>query len=401
MKSYLVSDLREGMKADHPVFIDPYHVFLYSYDPLNGEDLEKLKKWGIQEVYSHGKISLDDLQQSSQESSSSAISPSISRHEQELRLTIIKQRYQEFRANVPAFLQIVQKLGKEMAKQMQILVQQKSINTAFELGSLDAFIKRLQVIPMMLLVFQYIRFTSNWELQHSLHCAAYSIIFAQNLGYVDKEIHHLALAVLFMNAGMFSIPSFVREKGTDLGEHEKNYIKAHPILSYKLLSKARRGQDTMRDLAIQHHEAYDGSGYPRGLKGDEISEDAMIAKICDVYTASIEERHYRSPKLPSVAIRELLSKHIKTFNPKMARAFAKMLSLYPIGSFVKLSDASTAMVIEGHPQKALLPTVRLMRNNQNQPYPGFVFLDLSHREDLQIKNTIWPASLKIQVEKEL
>ena len=197
-----------------------------------------------------------------------------------------------------------------------------------------------------------------------------------------------------MDIGMLAIPSHVRNKTSPLEVSEIKVLRSHTILSFRLLENFNSDiKKFLSGIALQHHEAFDGTGYPRGLKGDQIYPLATIAGTCDSYTAMIEKRPFRDAYLPAMAIRHMLSpKNISRYNPKVIRAFARELSIYPLGSFAELNDGRIVIVLASHEEAPKRPIVRVIRNSKKLPVQEIVFLDLKHEDNLRIIKPIDPRN---------
>ena len=402
MKKIAVSELKPGIKFDQPVFIDAYNILLESRRVLEQKDMDFLRQWGIQELKTYGKL-FDSLE--SKGPGSGAVSggaASISNYDEELLLIRHKNQYESFRKKISVF-------SKDLHENCALLERSfkdflgKQIPQAHHIEQVaDSLVEYITNFPLLLILLRHHKFSSNWIICHLVHAAGYGVLLARGLGYGRPDIRNLAAAMLTMDIGMFAIPGSIRGKDKALEDEEIKLIKKHPLLSYRLLYSASSSKSVkMANIALQHHESYDGSGYPRGLKGENIDQDAMLAKICDVYTAMIEKRSFRERVLPAQAIKNILSHSAQRFDPNILRVFVREISDYPIGSFVRLDNGCVAMVIASHSQKPNSPVLRLMRDPQKKHYPQLQFMDMSHKSSLKIEDAVAPISVGIDILKEL
>ena len=405
MKKILTSELKLGVKFDQPVFIDAYNMLLGAGQAIQQEDLDSLRKWGIQEIKTHGEIlaSLASLEAKQKESAvASNGTAAISNYEKELLLLKYKNQYESLRKKASVFPHDLRENCALLENSFKAFLS-KGIPQSHNIEQVaDSLTENIINFPLLVVFLRYSKFNSNRIICHLVHSTAYGILLAKGLGYSKMDIRNIATAMLTMDLGMFTIPSSIREKDKTLEAEEIKLIKKHPLISHRLLYSASSTKSIrISNIALQHHEAYDGSGYPRGLKGKNIDQDAMLAKICDVYTAMIEERPFRKRFLPYVALKNMLSNSAKRFDPDILRVFIKEMSIYPVGSFVKLNNSCIAMVIAIHPQNSNLPILRLMRDPQKLPYPELQFMDIAQESAIQIESPVAPASVGIDPVREL
>jgi HD-GYP domain-containing protein (c-di-GMP phosphodiesterase class II) len=158
---------------------------------------------------------------------------------------------------------------------------------------------------------------------HSNRVQHYSVHIADKLGLSSEINFNLALASLFHDIGKCFIPDEILNKISSLNESEFNYIKRHPTYSSELLQSK-----FIKDVSIiveQHHERIDGSGYPKGLKGDAIRIEAKIIAVADSYDAMTSDRSYRKAFTPIVAMEELKRCIGKYYDEKIVLALETIL----------------------------------------------------------------------------
>ena len=128
---------------------------------------------------------------------------------------------------------------------------------------------------------------------------------------------------------MVRVPSYITEKKDSLSEEEYNRIKTHPIYGYRIITKELELTNEIATIALQHHESYDGTGYPRKSKSESISEFAKIVSICDVYAAMTRKRSYRDEHLSYNAMKNVLSESNRKFDPSVVKAFLSNMAIHP------------------------------------------------------------------------
>lgn len=157
---------------------------------------------------------------------------------------------------------------------------------------------------------------------HSAHTATYAAAIAQMLGHPPETLQSIRQAALFHDVGKLGIPDTVLQKPAPLSLDEKEIMKKHSEIGYMLM----RGMpllETEAETAYCHHEHFDGSGYPRGLKGEQIPLTARIVSVADSFDAIRFRRPYHSPSAPAVVIEEILKGSGTWYDPQVVDAFEK------------------------------------------------------------------------------
>lgn len=195
---------------------------------------------------------------------------------------------------------------------------------------------------------------------HTVEVILASLMLGRGMGYDRKKLLELGLAAFLENVGMYRIPEGILQKPTKLEPGEIERIREHPEASARILSRLGERYGWLADVASQVHERADGSGYPKGLKGAEISEFASIIGLVDSYVAMIRRRAYRDRILQPDAIRFILKEAKTQFATKTLKAFLNSISLFPFNTYVKLNNKSIGRVISTDRNHPLRPTVQVL-----------------------------------------
>ena len=212
---------------------------------------------------------------------------------------------------------------------------------------------------------------------HSVSVCAMLVSFAKVAQMEMNSIHDLALGALLHDVGKMRVASAVLNKPARLTDEEYRHMKSHVVLGSDLI----RQLPGIPPLALEpielHHERFDGSGYPKGLKGEEISPAGRMTAIVDVYDAITSDRVYRKGMSPAAAVQKLFEWSKFHFDPVFMQLFLKSVGIYPIGSLVKLESGRLGVVIEQSDTHLLTPVVRVMYDGKRQHYLAPEILDLS------------------------
>jgi putative nucleotidyltransferase with HDIG domain len=195
---------------------------------------------------------------------------------------------------------------------------------------------------------------------HSVNVAILSTALALAKGYGQKEITEIGVGALLHDIGCTKVPQEILSKPGRYSDLEYEMMKKHTEWGYEMLREQDGISLLSAHIAYQHHERLDGSGYPRGLKGDEIHEYAKIVGMCDVYEALTAKRFHRDAFLPHEALEFILGGGTALFDLNLVRLFAKNVAVYPIGMTVKLNTNETAVVVSLNPEYPQRPVVRLL-----------------------------------------
>jgi len=207
----------------------------------------------------------------------------------------------------------------------------------------------------------------EYTFTHCINVSVLATAFGNYLGLSHHDLNDLGAAALFHDVGKSLVPAKILNKPGKLTDQEFLIMKKHPERSYFLL-REKKGipKRVLRGIA-EHHEKYNGAGYPRGLAGDDIHPFARIIAVADVYDALTSRRVYKPPMMPSKALTILYGMRGKDFHPGKAETFIKFLGIYPVGSLVRLSDGRHGVVVGSNPDAPLSPTVIIAFDAAMQP----------------------------------
>jgi len=177
------------------------------------------------------------------------------------------------------------------------------------------------------------------------------------LGYHGKELERLTFAGLLHDIGLFAVPQSLITKSGRLTKEERTLIERHPDLGYQTIQKAGEKYDWLAQVVSQAHERWNGQGYPKKLKGREVSEFAQIIGVVDIFDALVSPRRYRRRFFPHEAVRELLAVERTAFPREIVKALVEQLSAYPLGTSVRLSTGEVGSVMRINTRYPLRPVV--------------------------------------------
>ncbi|MGL4369883.1 MAG: HD-GYP domain-containing protein [Spirochaetota bacterium] len=376
MNTFSVEKLKPGMRFTKPVYIDQNNMLVGALVSIKESDIKRLLKWGIREILSDG------------EPAEAAPAPVAAETTDDTNLgqifadynRLIHMRDEIAEVHIDAYNAVLR---------AHVAIRNNRIFPSTELEKAADGIISILMRNRNAFLFMYDTAAEKDPMAaHSVNVTFYAVLIGITMKYPKIRLVELALGTMRINAGMVQIPVYISHKQSQLTEHELNQVKTHPILGYQAMKKFGNFSEKSCILAMQHHEQYDGNGYPRGMKGIEIDECARIAAIADNYEALLEAKSYREKQFFYQAMKQLVATGARKFDPVILKVFISVLSVYPVGSIVELNKGGKGVVIGSNPQKPMRPIVKMVVDESNQPIADLVIVNLSTDQSLFITKTL-------------
>lgn len=204
--------------------------------------------------------------------------------------------------------------------------------------------------------------------EHAVATAALIIAFGRQQGLPEPEIEKLALGTMVKDVGHAAIDARLITKPGVLSQAEFSIVQGHVEEGLAVLEATSRLPETSVAVVLEHHERYNGCGYPYRMAGDEISLAGRMAAIVDTYDAMTSARPYRAAMSPSLALRQLYEEGGKQYDPTLVAAFVKTVGIFPVGTLVLLESGHLAVVEQLNPDNMLTPVVLVIYHTGRQQY---------------------------------
>ena len=245
-----------------------------------------------------------------------------------------------------------------------------------------------------------IREKDNYLLEHSVNLSVLMSLFGNYRKLPPDALHQTIVGALLHDIGKILTPDDILHKPGRLTPEEFEVMKAHARHSRDILKSTEGIGELTIMTAAEHHEHLDGSGYPEGLKGEEISVYGRMVAITDVYDAITSDRVYHKGMPPTQGLKKLLEWSGTHLDAGLVTEFIRCVGLYPIGSLVLLESGRLGVVIETNDEDQRLPVLRVMYNTRFRMPITVDTLDLAKpgTQD-RILSSVDPEDYKIDVRK--
>lgn len=375
IKKIKAEQLRPGMYVhdldcgwlQHPFIRNSLHL-------KNQKTIDKILEHGIREVYIDTAKGLDVDE-----------APTAEEVRQNLNLKMAEMAEQE------PILQnrITRDEELEEAKQVQVEAK-KVVGDIMEDARMGQQIEKEKVEHMVekmadsifrnkdaLISLGRIKQKDQYTFMHSVSVCVLMISFCRELGLDRDVINKVGIGALLHDVGKMQVPLEILNKPGRLTEEEFEKMKEHVELGCRILEETPGITEPSMLVVAEHHERYDGTGYPRGLKGEELSLYGQMASIVDVYDAMTSERCYRKAVEPTEVLRKIFEWSTHHFKEEMVHRFVRCVGIYPVGTLVRLESGLLGVVVEAGATGLLQPVVRVVYDTNERWFVPQYDIDLS------------------------
>lgn len=397
LKKIKIEELHEGMMIVDLGRSWTNHPFLGNQKRITSpKQIQKLKDYGIQEVIIDAGGEIDtapglsekDQNHASREDIAVSIEskwPSLQPSPGEplvkeisfaQELQVAREVQREAHSIVRNYMQDI-RAGKNIeSKKVKLVVNQM----------IDSIFRNRDALTSITRIKGYDEYT----FVHSINVCILCLTLGRHLNFSREELQQMGIGALLHDVGKMKVPAHILNKPGKVTEEEFAEIKKHTLNTLEVLGKAGEIPDASKQIALQHHERYNGKGYPYGLVGDQISQFGQIAAIVDVYDAITSDRCYKAGIPPHMGIKKIYEWAKSDFNQVLVEKFIQSIGIYPIGTLVQLDTDEVGLVYSINHEKLLRPKVLLIYKDLKKPYSSPVLVDLMEesKESLYFKRSI-------------
>lgn len=239
-----------------------------------------------------------------------------------------------------------------------------------------------------------LRAVDQYSFDHAVDVAVYLLMLGSHIGWRGQRLIELGLAGLLQDVGKSQLPPELLAKSTPLSSEEQMLVRSHVASSLEILyAHAHLSSDVLVTVS-RHHERWDGSGYPRGLSGNQIGPAGEMAGLVDAFCAMLKHKPYRSALGHQGALEDLYQQRNRQFNPALLEQFVQCVGLYPIGTLVELASGEVGVVIQQNRVQRSRPRILLLLDRDKAAVPGYQVIDLRDKgqQTIQVARTLPPDS---------
>ncbi|KJS02133.1 MAG: hypothetical protein VR68_03690 [Peptococcaceae bacterium BRH_c4a] len=268
------------------------------------------------------------------------------------------------------------------------LVNRDAINISEIKSSTSEIVSQLLENKRMIYDIIDIRSIDDYLFGHSVNVCVLSLMAGISLNYGRAQLEQLAVGALLHDIGKALVPPLILNKPGILTEKEFQEIKKHPQYSLELLRKNSSIDSVSRIIAYEHHEKYNGEGYPSGKSGKDILDMSQIVGMVDMYDAITSNRCYKEGMPPNEAYELLAGAGDSYFKYEIVLAFLSKVAAYPSGTVVELSTDQTAIVVSNVTNHPITPKVRILLEKDRSLSGPNSELDLTGQTKVVIKRVL-------------
>lgn len=348
-----INQLKPGMYYSDPVFLDSGYILLIPETAVPPTLINHLAEWSYRTVLTAGEQIDTANQQKSKSSTIEELIEEVNTDQSESKITVEQGDYEGLKQ---AYIQFIEYIDKIFTK----FVTRNELNY----NDLSENVRKMMTIVQenryaLLRIISEISDSKNYLVYHTVRTTIFSLIIGSQLKFQLHKLLELGVAASLHEIGMIRIPPQIYMADRTLNSNERKAISAHPILGFNML-KDKKVPLAVALVALEHHERMNGSGYPRSLSGEKISQYSRIIAVACAYDAATSKRPYREGKQQHVGIVEFLKNQDKQFDDTVIKALIFSLSLYPVGTFVMLTNGKYGQVIDVNPGDPRYPIVLVL-----------------------------------------
>lgn len=333
MRKVQIELVKPGDKLARPVFQDNGNVLLGEGIELNDRYIDRLRTLGIDFLFIEDGKTVDLIP------------------EETVRDETRKQAVDAIYKTMNAFKEPNNLKGRTIAPDMG-----RTFRSVF-----GQIMSDLSSRPNLLVNLTSIHSKDAYLFQHSFNVAVLAGIMGIAKGFNRNQLEELGIGALLFDIGMTKVPASIIAREGRLTPDEFALVRSHTTEGFDILRKYHDISVVSAHCALQHHERFNGSGYPRGLKGSEIHMYAQIVGLADTFDALTSPRPHRKRYTSSEAIEFLFAAGGTFFDIDLIKLFCKHISIYPVATTLQLSTGQIGVVSENNELAVHRPRIRIIK----------------------------------------
>ncbi|MGL4524675.1 MAG: HD-GYP domain-containing protein [Spirochaetia bacterium] len=345
LKEMAITSFEANKMTDGDLYLtnDTAFIILPARVPIPAGMLTQLKEWQIKNIYTNGTGEILEEVVAKEDRRTVSLTGDEAQETQYVRnfyvqtVAKVKDIFDAYRAKRGLPIHEIVDLLREM---LQILRDRRR------------FVLRMSL---------YRGLCDDYFINHAIQTTFLSLMMGDAVKLPPHRLVDLGMASLLHEIGLLHLPAGLYDKEGPMSVEERRLLSSHVIVGYRNLKEFSLAQDILLGV-LQHHEHLDGSGYLQALVGDSISLYAKVICIACAYHAQISDRPYRSAKNEHLSLATMVKDMRRKYDEYLLNCLVSNLSLFPLGSYVRLSDGSVAMVVDNDPENVRFPIVNVIRS---------------------------------------
>lgn len=224
---------------------------------------------------------------------------------------------------------------------------------------------------------------------HTVNVAMLSTTIGRQLKLNDMALFDLCVGALLYDIGMTFLPDELQNmEKENFTDEEFEELEKHVIYGFSALQQNKGISSTAQAVALQHHEKFDGTGYPKGLSGDQITLNAKIVAVADVYDSLLSDRPNRKRFQPHEAYEYVMTAGGFDFDLEIVQAFTMCVAPYPVGTMIKLNTGEKGVVSKVTWGLATRPTIRIFYDSDGTDVTSKIDIDLANKPSVLVNEVL-------------
>jgi HD-GYP domain-containing protein (c-di-GMP phosphodiesterase class II) len=278
---------------------------------------------------------------------------------------------------LPAAQAALEDASNQVAHIMDDVMQGKNLNIEAVRGVVEPILDSIIRNSEAYMWLSMMQKKSAYTYSHAVDNCALAIAFGRFMGLPKKDLRTLAVGLLMMDMGNVHVPEGILNKTGRLTEAEYRIVKKHVLQGVEILKNTEGMNEDVINIALTHHERFDGSGYPNALQGTQIPVYGRMAAIIDCYDAMTSNRPFSVAKSPYAALQNIYNWRGTAFQPELVEQFLQCIGVYPTGSLVEMTNGVVAIVLEQNLTQRMRPKVMLILDEDKTHFSEYSIVDLS------------------------
>ncbi|MBX9869804.1 MAG: HD-GYP domain-containing protein, partial [Burkholderiaceae bacterium] len=377
LKKIAAEKLRPGMYLqalcgswiDHPFWRSKFVII----DP---KDIRQIIDYGITEVWINLDMGADESSDAPAPVAMPAVTPNPVTNPKKSRATTAAKA-----VSMSDELQRAEKICHRAKNAVISMFQEVRMGKAISSDTAHEVVQEISLSvmrhPGALISLARLKTADDYTYMHSVAVCALMVALSHQLNLDEQQTREAGMAGLLHDLGKALMPTEILNKPGRLTEGEFAIMRGHPEAGHRLLQESNFVGEIPLDVCLHHHERIDGSGYPHGLNGSQISLFAKMGAVCDVYDAITSNRPYKAGWEPVESIQKMTEWCAAQYDEGIFQAFVHSIGIYPIGSLVRLSSGRLGVVIEQSEKSVIKPKVKVFFSTKSGMYIPPEIIDLS------------------------